>query len=318
MDKIAVCIPCYNEEKTIGKVVKDFKAALPEAVVYVYDNNSADDTVSRAMAAGAVVRHEYSQGKGNVVRRMFMDVDALCYIIVDADDTYPAESARKMSDMIINGMAQMVVGDRLSSTYYTENKRRFHGFGNTLVRRLINTMFYGDIMDVMTGYRAVSYEFAKTFPVLSKGFEIETEMSIHALDKNMRICNVPVTYRDRQPGSTSKLCTYSDGIKVIGTIIRYCGVYRPLTFYGVISLILFFLAACFFLPVFISYMGTGTVDKFPTLITCGFAVMAAVQCFFTGVILHHVNKGNRQRFEIELIKASERKRELIGGVKDGK
>ncbi|MBO4412345.1 MAG: glycosyltransferase, partial [Lachnospiraceae bacterium] len=220
MDKIAVLIPCYNEEKSIEKVVRDFREALPEAVIYVYDNNSSDRTAEIAEKAGAVVRHEYLQGKGNVMRRMFYEIDAECYIITDGDDTYPAEFAREMTDRVLYHNADMVVGDRLSSTYFTENKRPFHNFGNSIVRFLINALFHGEIKDIMTGYRAFSFRFIKTFPVLSRGFEIETEMSIHAIDKNMQVENVVVEYRDRQAGSESKLNTYSDGFKVLRTIVR--------------------------------------------------------------------------------------------------
>ena len=226
MDKIAVLIPCYNEEKTIGKVVADFKAALPEAVIYVYNNNSTDNTAAIAKEAGAVVRDEYMQGKGNVIRRMFRDIDAQCYIMADGDDTYPADNAMEMCELVLNKNADMVVGDRLSSTYFTENKRAFHNFGNSLVRKSINILFNNNIKDIMTGYRAFSYEFVKTFPVLSKGFEIETEMSIHAVDKNMYIENVVINYRDRPEGSESKLDTYSDGFKVLMTIVRLYRVYQ--------------------------------------------------------------------------------------------
>jgi len=220
MDKIAVLIPCYNEEKTIEKVIADAKAALPEAVVYVYDNNSTDKTVELATAAGAVVRHEYMQGKGNVIRRMFREIEAKCYVMVDGDDTYPMEFAPEMVDKVLNHNADMVVGDRLSSTYYQENKRPFHNFGNSFVQKSINTLFKCDIKDIMTGYRAFGYQFVKTFPVMSKGFEIETEMTIHAVNNNMQVENVIVEYRDRPEGSESKLNTYSDGMKVIFTIIR--------------------------------------------------------------------------------------------------
>lgn len=245
MDKIAVLVPCYNEGKTIEKVVTDFKRVLPEAVIYVYDNNSTDGTAEIAAKAGAVVRHEYYQGKGNVIRRMFQEVDAECYLMVDGDDTYPAESAREMADKVLERNVDMVVGDRLSSTYFEENKRPFHNFGNSIVRWGINTFFKNDIKDIMTGYRAFSYRFVKTFPVLSKGFEIETEMSIHAIDKNMFVENVVIDYRDRPEGSVSKLNTYSDGIKVIGTIVRLFQTYRPLAFFGTVAAILMVLAIGF-------------------------------------------------------------------------
>lgn len=296
MDKIAVLVPCYNEGKTIEKVVTDFKRVLPEAVIYVYDNNSTDGTAEIAAKAGAVVRHEYYQGKGNVIRRMFQEVDAECYLMVDGDDTYPAESAREMVERNVD----MVVGDRLSSTYFEENKRPFHNFGNSIVRWGINTFFKNDIKDIMTGYRAFSYRFVKTFPVLSKGFEIETEMSIHAIDKNMFVENVVIDYRDRPEGSVSKLNTYSDGIKVIGTIVRLFQTYRPLAFFGTVAAILMVLAIGFFIPVWITYADTGMVPNFPTLIVCGFVALASIQSFFAGLILQTMYRKNRQDFEMQL------------------
>lgn len=300
MDKIAVLVPCYNEGKTIEKVVTDFKRVLPEAVIYVYDNNSTDGTAEIAAKAGAVVRHEYYQGKGNVIRRMFQEVDAECYLMVDGDDTYPAESAREMADKVLERNVDMVVGDRLSSTYFEENKRPFHNFGNSIVRWGINTFFKNDIKDIMTGYRAFSYRFVKTFPVLSKGFEIETEMSIHAIDKNMFVENVVIDYRDRPEGSVSKLNTYSDGIKVIGTIVRFFQTYRPLAFFGTVAAILMVLAIGFFIPVWITYADTGMVPNFPTLIVCGFVALASIQSFFAGLILQTMYRKNRQDFEMQL------------------
>lgn len=300
MDKIAVLVPCYNEGKTIEKVVTDFKRVLPEAVIYVYDNNSTDGTAEIAAKAGAVVRHEYYQGKGNVIRRMFQEVDAECYLMVDGDDTYPAESAREMADKVLERNVDMVVGDRLSSTYFEENKRPFHNFGNSIVRWGINTFFKNDIKDIMTGYRAFSYRFEKTFPVLSKGFEIETEMSIHAIDKNMFVENVVIDYRDRPEGSVSKLNTYSDGIKVIGTIVRLFQTYRPLAFFGTVAAILMVLAIGFFIPVWITYADTGMVPNFPTLIVCGFVALASIQSFFAGLILQTMYRKNRQDFEMQL------------------
>lgn len=300
MDKIAVLVPCYNEGKTIEKVVTDFKRVLPEAVIYVYDNNSTDGTAEIAAKAGAVVRHEYYQGKGNVIRRMFQEVDAECYLMVDGDDTYPAESAREMADKVLERNVDMVVGDRLSSTYFEENKRPFHNFGNSIVRWGINTFFKNDIKDIMTGYRAFSYRFVKTFPVLSKGFEIETEMSIHAIDKNMFVENVVIDYRDRPEGSVSKLNTYSDGIKVIGTIVRLFQTYRPLAFFGTVAAILMVLAIGFFIPVWITYADTGMVPNFPTLIVCGFVALASIQSFFAGLILQTMYRKNRQDFEMPL------------------
>ena len=300
MDKIAVLVPCYNEVKTIEKVMTDFKRVLPEAVIYVYDNNSTDGTAEIAAKAGAVVRHEYYQGKGNVIRRMFQEVDAECYLMVDGDDTYPAESAREMADKVLERNVDMVVGDRLSSTYFEENKRPFHNFGNSIVRWGINTFFKNDIKDIMTGYRAFSYRFVKTFPVLSKGFEIETEMSIHAIDKNMFVENVVIDYRDRPEGSVSKLNTYSDGIKVIGTIVRLFQTYRPLAFFGTVAAILMVLAIGFFIPVWITYADTGMVPNFPTLIVCGFVALASIQSFFAGLILQTMYRKNRQDFEMQL------------------
>ncbi len=300
MDKIAVLIPCYNESKTIEKVVKDFKAALPEAVIYVYDNNSSDGTDEIARNAGAVVRYEFRQGKGNVIRRMFREIDAECYIMTDGDDTYPAECAPEMVDMVLNRKTDMVVGDRLSSTYFTENKRPFHNFGNSLVRKSINTLFDTDIKDMMTGYRAFSYQFVKSFPVLSKGFEIETEMSIHAADKNMFVENSVITYRDRPEGSESKLNTYSDGFKVIRTIVRLFRTYRPMPFFGIISAILAVIAVAFFIPVLKVYYQTGLVPNFPTLIVCGFVVIAALLALFAGIVLQTICQKNKQDFEMRL------------------
>ena len=304
MDKIAVLIPCYNEASTVAKVVADFRKTLPEAIIYVYDNNSTDRTTELAAAAGAVVRHEYQQGKGNVIRRMFREVDAECYIMADGDDTYPAEAAPEMADLVLNRQADMVVGDRLSSTYFDENKRPFHNLGNSLVRAGINLLFKSSIRDIMTGYRAFSYQFVKTFPVLSKGFEIETEMSIHAVDKNLHIENVVVQYRDRPEGSESKLNTYSDGFKVIRTIIKLFRNYRPLAFFGIIALLLAILAVLFFIPVFSEYMNTGLVPNFPTLIVCGFTMIAAIQALFSGLVLETLRQKSRQDFELELHRVS--------------
>ena len=300
MDKIAVLIPCYNEEKTIGKVVRDARAALPESTIYVYDNNSTDRTVEIAREAGAVIKHEYMQGKGNVIRRMFREIDAESYIMVDGDDTYPMEFAGEMVDKVLNHNADMVVGDRLSSTYFTENKRPFHNFGNSIVRGSINQLFGCNIKDIMTGFRAFSYQFVKTFPVMSKGFEIETEMTIHAVSNNMQVENVIVEYRDRPEGSESKLNTYSDGIKVIMTIIRLYREYKPFGFFGILSLLLMAVSVGFFVPVLLDYMHTGLVAKFPTLIVCGFVALAAVQSFFSGMILQNIAQKNRKEFEMDL------------------
>ena len=300
--KIAVLIPCYNESKTIGKVVKDYKKVLPNADIYVYDNNSTDGTDKIAKKAGAIVKYEYRQGKGNVIRSMFKDIDADCYLMIDGDDTYPKENAKEMCDLILNGKADMVIGDRLSSTYFTENKRPFHNFGNKMVRGLINTLFKSNIHDIMTGYRAFSYEFVKTFPVLSKGFEIETEMTIHALDKNFLLKEIPVEYRDRPEGSVSKLNTYSDGFKVLKTIARLFKEYKPMIFFTIISLIFLIISLIFGIPVFIEYFETGLVPRFPTLIFAGFMLIIAILLLICGLILEVLVKKHRQLFELLLIK----------------
>ena len=310
MDKIAVLIPCFNESQTIKKVISDWKRELPEAVIYVYDNNSSDQTAEYAKEAGAIVRYEYQQGKGNVIRRMFREIDAQAYIMVDGDDTYPAEYGRRMVNYVLEKGADMVIGDRLSSTYFSENKRLFHNFGNTIVRKMINLLFRSDIKDIMTGYRAFSFNFVKTFPVLSKGFEIETEMSIHAIDKNMRMENEVIEYRDRPEGSMSKLNTYSDGIRVLKTILRLYRVYRPWRFYSMLSLLLAVISTCFFLPVFLDYLTTGEVLQFPTLIVCGFVYLASIISFFAGGILSSIVEKNRQDFEVNLIQCNNLYKEL--------
>ena len=306
MDKIAVLIPCYNEAVTIRKVVEDVRRVLPEAVVYVFDNNSTDGTAAIAAEAGAVVRREVQQGKGSVIRRMFREIDAACYIMLDGDDTYPAEYAPEMAALVLEGQADMVVGDRLSATYFTENKRPFHNFGNRLVRWSINALFGSRIRDIMTGYRAFSYQFVKSFPVLSKGFELETEMSIHAIEKGMHIENVVIQYRDRPEGSSSKLNTYSDGFKVLRTIARLFRTYKPLAFFGLLALVLLALAAVLFVPVLLSYFRTGLVERFPTLIVSGFIAVAAIQSLFSGLILETILHKNRQDFELQLIRLHER------------
>lgn len=311
MDKIAVLIPCYNEEKTIGKVCADFRRALPEAVIYVYDNNSTDRTAEIAREAGAVVRHEYMQGKGNVIRRMFRDIDAQCYIMTDGDDTYPAESAPEMAGLVLDKNVDMVVGDRLSSTYFQQNKRPFHNFGNSLVRKSINILFHNDIRDIMTGYRAFSYNFVKTFPIMSKGFEIETEMSIHAVDKNMSIGNVIIDYRDRPEGSESKLNTYSDGLRVLGTIARLYCTYNPMAFFSIIAAIMAVISIAFFIPVMSQYLHTGLVPRIPTLMVCGFTMIAAIQSFFAGLQLQIMVQKNRQDFEMHLHRVNDHYKRLM-------
>ena len=299
--KIAVLIPCYNEAKTIEKVIKDYKKVLPEADIYVYDNNSTDGTDKIATKAGAIVKYEYRQGKGNVIRSMFKDIDADCYLMIDGDDTYPQENAKEMCEYILNGQADMVIGDRLSSTYSQENKRPFHNFGNVLVRGLINKLFKSNVRDIMTGYRAFSYDFVKTFPVLSKGFEIETEMTIHALDKNFLLKEIPVEYRDRPDGSISKLNTFSDGFKVLKTIGRLFKEYKPTIFFSIISLIFLAISLIFGVPVFKEYFDTGLVPRYPTLIFSGFMLMIAILMFICGIILEVVVKKHRQLFELILI-----------------
>lgn len=315
MDKIAVLIPCYNEEKTIEKVVTDAKAALPDAVIYVYNNNSTDRTAQIAERAGAVVRNEYKQGKGNVIRRMFQEIDAQCYIMVDGDDTYPMENAQEMADLVLLRNADMVVGDRLSSTYFEENKRPFHNMGNSMVRASINALFKSDIRDIMTGYRAFSYRFVKTFPVLSKGFEIETEMTIHSVYNNMQVENVVITYRDRPEGSESKLNTYSDGAKVLMSISKMYRNYKPMNFFGLLALVLTVVSVVFFIPVLLEYIRTGLVPRFPTLIVCGFALVAAIQSVFAGLILAANAQRNRQEFEMNLIRVDMHYKELLKNEK---
>ena len=301
MDKIAVMIPCYNEAKTVKKVVEDFRKALPEARIYVYDNNSSDGTDQCAREAGAVVCYEYQQGKGNVVRRMFQDIEAECYILTDGDDTYPAEFAPEMAEKVLRRRMDMVVGDRLSSTYFQENKRPFHNFGNSLVRFCINRIFKSNVKDIMTGYRAFSHRFVKTFPVLSRGFEIETEMTIHAISMNMALDNVVIEYRDRPEGSESKLNTFRDGFKVLRTILNLFKNYKPFQFFSLIAVILLLIPAAFFLPfVWIPFRQTGTVEHFPTLIVCGFTVLAALLSFFNGMVLDSIRQKEKREFEFRL------------------
>ena len=298
--KIAVLIPCYNESKTIEKVVKDYKEVLPEADIYVYDNNSSDGTDKIAKKAGAIVKYEYRQGKGNVIRSMFRDINADCYLMIDGDDTYPKENAREMCDLVLEGKADMVIGDRLSSTYFTENKRPFHNFGNKIVRLLINKIFKNNVKDIMTGYRTFSYEFVKGFPVLSKGFEIETEMTIHAVDKNYKLVEVPVTYRDRPEGSVSKLNTYSDGIKVLKTIGTLFKEYRPSLFFNIIAFLFLIVAIILGIPPFYEYFKTGLVMKFPSLIVSGIFLVISILLCITGIILQVIVKKHRQLYEILL------------------
>ena len=299
MSSIAVLIPCYNESVTIKKVIEDYKKALPEATIYVYDNNSSDGT-DEIRKAGAEVRYEYRQGKGNVIRSMFRDIDADCYLMIDGDDTYPAENARHMVDLVLNKGVDMVIGDRLSSTYFTENKRPFHNLGNRMVRGLINKFFKSNVKDIMTGYRAFSRVFVKSFPVLSKGFEIETEMTIHALDKNFLLEEIPVTYRDRPEGSESKLNTFSDGFKVLKTIANLFRDYRPMTFFGFFSAIFDLTALGLFITVLMEYFETGLVERFPTLIVSGILAMIGILLWVCGLILQVITKKHRQLYELML------------------
>ena len=307
--KIAVLIPCYNEALTVAKVVKDYKKALPDADIYVYDNNSTDGTDEIAKKAGAIVRYEYRQGKGNVIRSMFKDIDADCYLMIDGDDTYPASNAKEMCNYVLEGKADMVIGDRLSSTYFTENKRAFHNFGNKLVRSLINHLFKSNIRDIMTGYRAFSYDFVKTFPVLSKGFEIENEMTIHAVYNNFKLIEIPVSYRDRPEGSVSKLNTYSDGVKVLMTIARLFKEYKPTIFFSFVGTILLILSLIFGIPVFSEFFKTGLVPRFPTLIFALILLIISILMYITGIILEVVAKKNKQIFELFLIRTKRDKNE---------
>ncbi len=300
MDKIAVLIPCYNEAKTIKKVVEDFKKELPEATIYVYDNNSKDETDKIAKNAGAIVKYETKQGKGNVIRTMFREIDAECYIMVDGDDTYPAESAKEMVKAVLEENVDMVIGDRLSSTYFTENKRPFHNIGNVTVRALINRIYKSEIRDVMTGLRAFSYKFVKTFPVMSKGFELETEMTIHALDKNLKVKNVVIEYRDRPADSPSKLNTIPDGIRVIKTIFGFYKNYKPLNFFSIISFIIAVIALAFFIPAVIVLFKTGEI-KVPSIILSMLLFVCMLQSLFTGLMLDNIIQNSKQNFEMRLI-----------------
>jgi glycosyltransferase involved in cell wall biosynthesis len=304
MKSIAILIPCYNEETTIAKVINDFKRIIPEAEIYVYDNNSTDRTAEIAGQSGAIVKKEYRQGKGNVIRSMFRDIRADCYIMVDGDDTYPIEAAREMAELVLNGQADMVTGDRLTRDYFKINKRPFHNMGNMIVKSLINQLFGAELHDIMTGFRVLSASFVKTFPVLSKGFEIETEMTLHALDKNFLIREIPVAYKDRPAESFSKLNTYKDGYKVIRTIFMLFKEYHPFPFFGSVSLLLFLFSLILFLPVLNEYLHTGLVPRFPTLIVSGIMLLAALQSFFTGIILSVIVKKHRQLFEFELNKVA--------------
>lgn len=303
MKKVAVLIPCYNEEKTIEKVITDFRKELKNAEIYVYDNNSTDNSVELAKKAGAIVRFEPRQGKGNVIRSMFRDIEADCYLMVDADDTYSAKDATKMIDFVLNEDGpsyDMVVGDRLSTSYYKENKRPFHNFGNKLVQKLIQRLFRVKVNDIMTGYRAFSRDFVKGFPILSKGFEIETEMTIHAADKNFKIKEIPIEYKDRPTGSESKLSTYKDGAKVLYTIGSLFKEYKPAIFFNCIALILAIIGIVLMAPAFTEYIETSFVTKVPRLIFGGFILIIGILNMVTGIILEVIVKKHRQDYEIIL------------------
>lgn len=303
---IAILIPCYNEEATIGKVVRDFRAAVPAASVYVYDNNSTDRTVQEAQEAGAIVRRERCQGKGHVIRRMFREVEADVYLMADGDDTYPADQAPLLIEAVAQRQADMAVGDRLSSTYFTENKRPFHNSGNRMVRGLIRHFWHTDIHDIMTGYRAFSRRFVKLFPVMTGQFEIETEMTIHALDKRFAIEEIPVRYQDRPAGSVSKLNTFSDGRKVIGTVFNLFKEYRPLSFFLWTALIVAAVAVVLLIPVFAEYLRTGLVPRFPTLIAGLGLLLVALMCWFTGLCLDVMGAKDRKMYELQVIAFEER------------
>ena len=303
MEKIAVLIPCYNEELTVEKVIKDFKKELPEADIYVYDNNSKDKTVEIATKAGAIIKHEYKQGKGNVVRSMFMDIDADIYVMVDGDDTYPAEEVHKLIKPIKEEKADMVIGDRLTNgTYQKENKRHFHEFGNNLVRKSINVLFKTNLKDIMTGYRVFNKRFVKNMPVLSPKFEIETEMSLHALDKKFIIEEIPIIYRDRPEGSSSKLDTISDGIKVVKTIIKMFKDYKPLIFFTTIAVILFIIGLVFGIPVIVEFFKTRYITKIPTAVLATGIIILSVIIGQCGVILDTVVKHHRESYELQLLR----------------
>ena len=299
--KVAVLVPCYNEEKTVAKVVSDFREELPGADIYVYDNNSTDRTAELAAAAGAIVRHERVQGKGNVIRRMFREVEADCYLMIDGDDTYPAKHAPEMVHAVMEEDVDMVIGDRLSSTYFTENKRPFHNSGNRLVRGLICRLWHTEVKDIMTGYRAFSRRFVKLFPVMSGQFEIETEMTIYALDKRFRLKEVPIEYRDRPEGSVSKLNTFKDGLKVLRTIVTLFKEYRPMRFFGWLAVLLAVVGVAMLIPVLVDYFHTGLVLRFPTLFVSLFLLLAALQSLFTGLCLDVMVEKDRKQYELRLI-----------------
>lgn len=303
MKKVAVLIPCYNEELTIEKVIKDFKKELPEADIYVYDNNSKDKTAEIAKQNGAIVKHEYKQGKGNVVKSMFYDIDADIYVMVDGDDTYPAEFVHQLIKPVEEGQADMCIGDRLSNgTYQKENKRLFHEFGNNLVKKAINLLFKTKLKDIMTGYRVFSKKFVKNMPVMTPKFEIETEMSLYGLDKGFVIEEIPIDYRDRPEGSSSKLNTISDGIKVIKTIIKMYKNYKPLQFFTYIAIIVFLIGLLIGCPVIIEFFKTKYITKVPSAILATGLVTLSVIIGQCGVILDTVVKINKENYQLNLLR----------------
>ncbi len=309
MSKIAVLVPCYNEELTVEKVVNDFKKELPEADIYVYDNNSTDKTAELALKAGAIVRHESRQGKGNVVKSMFQDIDADCYIMVDGDDTYPADEVHQLVDAVLKQNADMVIGDRLSNgTYFDENKRGFHGFGNRLVQSLINLLFHSHLNDIMTGYRAFSKKFVKCMPVMSEGFQIETEMSIFSLVNRMKVVELPITYRDRPEGSSSKLNTFKDGFKVLVTLFDLFKNYRPFLFFGLVSVLFVLTGLIVGVPVLVEYSITGLITKLPSAVLSASLMIMAMMSFVTGIIVDSIKNQTRMLFELAINQFIEREK----------
>ena len=296
--RIAVIIPCYNEEKSIGKTIDEHKTKISNANIYVIDNNSSDKTAEIAKEHGATVIYEYKQGKGNAIKKAFRVIDADCYFMVDGDNTYPADKAQEMCELVLNGKADMVIGDRLSSSYFVENKRRFHNFGNVLVRKLINIIFKAHVNDIMTGSRAFSYSFVKGFPIISKGFELETEMTIHALDKNYKIEEITVPYQDRDADNPSKLNTVGDGIKVISTIARLFKEYKPALFFNIFAIMALVFSIILLIPVLIDYANTGLVPKFPSLIASGIFLLVTLLLWITGIILEVINRKQREIYEL--------------------
>ena len=296
--RVVVLIPCYNEAVTVAKVVTDVRRAFPTAKVVVCDNNSTDDTANIAREAGAQVVTESRQGKGNVLRTLFRTIDADCYIIIDGDDTYSVDQLPRMADMVLNEGVDMVIGDRISTSYLQVNKRRYHNSGNLFLRFLINKMFNSSVPDILSGLRALSPSFVKNFPILSHGFEIETEMTIYALDNNFALRSIPVAYNNRPEGSTSKLNTFSDGFKVIKKAFSLFIHFKPLQFFSILASVLFLAGAIGMIPVFVEYFATGLVPRFPTLIVCGFVILLSLLLLVCGLILEVANTRHKQLMEV--------------------